>query len=222
MNAQNCGWGEAVRRARLWFAVVASLGICAELLAGIASANHAGTIHYPDLSNIIPPAQMSIVETPTGREFRYTHQIFNGGAGPLEILPVYNPAAGTYQGTQRVYTHNQGGTWSIALTRPVAGAFVFHAVHGHFHFPLAAFGLYTVAANGGIGVPVALSPKNGFCIADSFLLNASLPHAGAFGNWGSCADPLSLRGLSVGSVDEYDFRDPGQAIPIDGLPDGTY
>ena len=69
---------------------------------------------------------------------------------------------------------------------------------------------------------MALSPKNGFCIADSFMLNKTLPHSGAFGSWGSCADPLSLRGLSVGAVDEYDYRDPGQSIPIDGLPDGTY
>ena len=35
-------------------------------------------------------------------------------------------------------------------------AFVFHAAHGHFHFPLAAFGLYAVAPDGGIGGPVAV------------------------------------------------------------------
>jgi len=203
------------------------VGLCCAIglalgVASPSSADNPGTIHYPDLSNIIPPTQMSIVVTPTGREFRYTHQIYNGGAGPLEIQPAYNPSSGTYLGTQHIYTHDAAGNWSIAISRPIAGAFVFHAVHGHFHFPLAAFGLYTVAANGGIGVPVALSPKNGFCIADSFILNQSIPHAGAFGNWGSCSDPLSLRGLSVGAADEYDYRDPGQAIPIDGLPDGTY
>ena len=105
---------------------------------------------------------------------------------------------------------------------PIAGAFEFHAEHGHFHFPLAAFGLYAVAPDGGIGPPVTLSPKNGFCIADSYLRDSSLPHAGEFGDWGSCSDPTSLRGLSVGAVDEYDYRDPGQSVPIDGLPDGTY
>ena len=220
-RAKEAGLGEATRLLRLGVGVVWSIGLAVGL-ASPAGANPAGTIHYPDLSNIIPTNQMSIVVTPTGREFRYTHQIYNGGAGPLEILPAYNPSAGTYQGTQRIYTHNAAGTWSIALSRPVAGAFEFHAEHGHFHFPLAAFGLYTVAANGGVGVPVALSPKNGFCIADSFLLNTTLPHAGEFGSWGSCSDPTSLRGMSVGAVDEYDYRDPGQSVPIDGLPDGTY
>ena len=220
-DAKTNRWGVATRWLRL-AVTLACAAVVGTGLAGPARANNPGTIHYPDLTNLIPPSQMSIVVTPTGREFHYTHQIYNGGAGPLEILPVYNPASGTYLGTQHVYTHDAAGNWSIALSRSVAGAFVFHAAHGHFHFPMAAFGLYTVAANGGIGVPVALSPKNGFCIADSFILNKTIPHSGAFGNWGSCSDPTSLRGLSVGAVDEYDYRDPGQSIPIDGLPDGTY
>ena len=105
----------------------------------------------------------------------------------------------------------------------VPDAFVFHAAHGHFHFPLAAFGLYTVAADGGIGAPVAVSPKNGFCIDDSYIYDSTVVHAGAFvGTKGSCADPTTLRGLTVGAADEYDYRDPGQAIPFDGVADGTY
>src|SRR4029077_5415692 len=43
-----------------------------------------------------------------------------------------------------------------------------------------------------------------------------------FGTWGSCTDPTSLRGLSIGAVDEYDQTDEGQSIPIAGVPDGTY
>ena len=107
--------------------------------------------------------------------------------------------------------------------RRVPDAFVFHAAHGHFHFPLASFGLYAVAAEGGPGAPVTISSKNGFCIADSYEYNASVEHAGVFvGSLGSCADPLSLRGMSVGAADEYDYRDPGQAIPFEGVLDGTY
>jgi hypothetical protein len=178
-------------------------------------------INFPDLSVIIPAGGISIVGTGTSREFRYTHDNFNGGAGPLEIQPVYNPASGNYQGHQHLYYY-QSGTWTLVRTVPVAGAFVFHAAHGHFHFPFASFGLYSANPDGSIGAPVALSAKNGFCIIDSFIYDPSLPHAGAFGNWGSCSDPTSLRGLSVGAVDEYDQSDPGQSIPIPGLPDGTY
>ncbi len=178
-------------------------------------------INFPDFSVIIPPGELSIVGTGASREFRYTHDTFNGGAGPLEIQPVYNSASGNYRGTQHLY-HYQSGTWTLVRTVPVAGAFVFHAEHGHFHYPFASFGLYAANPDGSIGAAVALSPKTGYCIADSFIYDPSLPHAGAFGNWGSCSDPTSLRGLSVGAVDEYDYRDPGQSIPIPGLPDGTY
>jgi hypothetical protein len=104
----------------------------------------------------------------------------------------------------------------------VAGAFVFDAAHGHFHFPFAAYGLYAANPDGSIGPLVALSPKVGFCICDSFLYNPSLPNAGVFGNLGTCTDPTSLRGLSIGCVDEYDQTDEGQSIPIPNLTNGIY
>jgi hypothetical protein len=180
------------------------------------------TLLYPDLRDIIPPAKMSVVQTPTGRQFQYTHDTLNGGPGPLVIQPVYNPASGSYQGTQFVYSQNSSGAWSLAQTIPVAGVFVFDSDHGHFHFPYATYGLYTVAPGGGPGTAVAKSAKIGFCIDDSFLYDASLPNAGALGNLGPCSDPTTLRGLDIGNVDEYDQTDPGQSISIDGLPDGTY
>jgi len=70
---------------------------------------------------------------------------------------------------------------------------------------------------------VVLSPKVGFCIGDSYIYDRTLPNAGALGSLlGPCQDPTSLRGLSIGAVDEYDRTDPGQNIPIGGLPDGDY
>lgn len=177
--------------------------------------------NYPDLSDIIPPGQISIAGTGTNRMFQYTHDTFNGGRGPLEIQPVYNAASGNYQGYQHIYFF-YSGTWTLVRTIPVAGAFVFDAAHGHFHFPFASYGLYAANADETIGAPVALSTKTGFCIADSYIYDPTLPNAGAFGNWGSCNDPTSLRGLSIGAVDEYDQTDEGQAIAIGNLPDGHY
>jgi hypothetical protein len=188
-----------------------------------ALAAPAGTTHYPDLQTVIPTANLSVVQGTDGREFRYTHLVYNAGPGPLEVQPQYNGAAGSYQGRQQLFTHNASNQWSLVSSARVADAFVFHAAHGHFHFPLAAFGLYAVAADGGIGAPVAVSPKNGFCIDDSYIYDSTVVHAGAFvGTKGSCADPTTLRGLTVGAADDYDFRDPGQAIPFVGVPDGTY
>lgn len=176
---------------------------------------------YPDLRDIIPQGNISVVQTSGGKLFQYTHDTFNGGPGPLVIQPVYNAASGTYQGTQYIYTLN-AGVWTISQQIPIAGAFIFDSDHGHFHFPFVTYGLYTVSPSGGIGTPVALSGKISFCINDSFIYDPSLPNAGALGNLGSCADPTSLRGLDIGAVDEYDQTDPGQSISITGVPDGTY
>jgi hypothetical protein len=193
------------------------------LCAGSASAAPAGTTHYPDLQTIIPLNSFSVVQGGEGPEFRYTHLVYNNGPGPLEIQPQYNPVSGTYQGMQRLFTHNAAGVWSLVSEVRVPDAFEFHAAHGHFHFPLAAFGLYQVNGEGGIGAPVSISPKNGFCIDDSYIYNTSVEHSGTFiGQRGTCADPTNLRGISVGGADEYDYRDPGQSIPFSGVPDGTY
>jgi hypothetical protein len=179
-------------------------------------------LEYPDLSDIIPAAKMSVVGTGSSRVFQYTHDTFNGGPGPLVIQPAYNPASGTYQGTQYIYSLSSSGTWTQAKSIPVAGAFVFDAAHGHFHFPFTTYGLYTVGADGGPGTAVATSGKVSFCINDSFIYDSTLPNAGALGNLGSCSDPTSLRGLNIGAVDEYDQTDEGQSISIGALADGTY
>src|SRR6266566_8747167 len=110
-------------------------------------------------SGPLPPLNVS-------RMFQYTHDTFNGGSGPLVIQPVYNQASGNYQGIQYVYSFS-GGRWTLSQQIPVAGAFIFHAAHGHFHFPFSTYGLYAVTANGGIGAAVVLSEKIGFCIDDS-------------------------------------------------------
>ena len=186
-----------------------------------ASQRTSPPLLYPDLRDIIPTGSISIVMSAGHRMFQYTHDTLNGGPGPLIIQPAYNPASGAYQGTQYIYNLN-GNTWSIGLRIPIAGAFIFHAEHGHFHFPFATYGLYAVGADGGPGAPLITSGKIGFCIADSFIYDPTLPNAGALGNLGSCSDPTSIRGLDIGAVDEYDRTDDGQSIQIDTLPDGTY
>ena len=168
-----------MRRLTLVLVVLAALG-AGGTLTGSASAAPAGTTHYPDLQTIIPLNSFSVAQGTEGREFRYTHLVYNNGPGPLEIQPHYNPVSGTYQGMQKLYTHNSAGVWSLVGEVRVPDAFEYHAAHGHFHFPLASFGLYQVASGGGIGAPVSISPKNGFCIDDSYIYNTTVEHSGTF------------------------------------------
>jgi Bacterial Ig domain/Lysyl oxidase len=186
------------------------------------TAQSGSTLLFPDLRDIIPSGNISVVQTGGNKMFQYTHDTLNGGPGPLVIQPAYNAASGSYQGMQYIYIHNASGTWSIAQTIPIAGSFIFDAAHGHFHFPFVTYGLYSVGADGNPGTPIATSGKISFCINDSFIYIPSLPNAGQIGNLGSCSDPTSLRGLNIGAVDEYDQTDEGQSISIAGVPDGTY
>jgi len=139
------------------------------LLVATASANNAGVTHYPDLQTIIPTDTFSVVQGAAGKEFRYTHLVYNQGPGPLDIMPQYNQASGSYQGMQRLWTHNAAGTWQQVSQSKVADPFIFHAPHGHFHFPLATFGLYAVNPDG--------SPRRA-CrdLAEERLLHLGLVH----------------------------------------------
>lgn len=202
--------------AALYFSLV-------QALFAATGIEQSSSLLYPDLQVIIPTDKISIAGTGSSRQFQYTHNTFNAGPGPLVIQPALNSASGNYQGTQYIYSYSASDGWSVKEQIPVAGAFIFHSDHGHFHFPFAIFSLYdTSGENGGPGNPIAVSEKDGFCITDSFIHDPSLPHAGETGKFGSCSDPTSLRGVHIGAVDEYDKTDPGQSIDIGDLPDGNY
>jgi hypothetical protein len=190
-------------------------------VSGIGRATAASTVRYPDLQSQIPSDAMSIL-TPAGgvREFRYTHDIANLGDGPLEIRPQYDSVTDTARGFQRLYQADGNGPLTAATEVPVVGEMLYHPLHGHYHYPLAAFGLYQVAADGSRGAVVALSPKVGFCIADSLKVDAGAGDSGYSGS--ACTDPTATLGITVGWADRYDYLDAGQSIPIAGLPDGTY
>ena len=96
-------------------------------------------------------------------------------------------------------------------TTAIEGIF-FHAAHGHLHFPFTISGLYAVAANGAVGSPVVLSPKIGFCIADSFLYDQLLPNAGALAK---IVHGLAKSGdlvvcLGAGNITQWAYALPGE------------
>src|SRR3954447_18158745 len=97
--------------------------------AAPAAAAPAGTVHYPDLQTIIPTSAFGVVTTASGKEFRYTHQVFSAGPGPLAVQPAYQQSSANYIGQQLLYTHDASGTWSQVGTRRVPDPFIFHAAH---------------------------------------------------------------------------------------------
>jgi hypothetical protein len=91
----------------------------------VAQAASPLPLNYPDLSDIIPTTQISIVGSGSTRMLLATHDIFNGGSGPLVIQPVYNQASGNYQGIQYVYAFS-AGTWTLQNT----AIFISHSLSG--------------------------------------------------------------------------------------------
>ncbi len=188
-----------------------------------ASAAAAGVIAYPDLQVMIPTSLISIGHpTSTTRELRFTHITWNGGAGPLEIRPAYDPTTGTAQGYQRLYTYDTTGALAPVQDVPIVDPMIW-VPPADYKFPLSQFGLYAVAPDGSVGAPVAMSPKIQFCMAEDYLVGG-LPNTptSVVYNPSNCSSPTGTLGLSVGWGDQYDYTDFGENIDITSVPDGTY
>jgi hypothetical protein len=181
-------------------------------------------IAYPDLRVKIPVNSISIVHpTSTTRFLDYTHITWNAGAGPWELRPNYNPSTGIAKMSQALYTATGPGQWAYVSSVPIVVPMAYDAALFKYRFPLGSFGLYSVAANGGVGSLVSDSPKTEYCMTEDVFVGG-VPNAPATGGYPStnCGTPSGILGISVGWGDQYDYQDPGQAIDITSVPDGTY
>src|SRR5262244_3297619 len=124
----------------------------------------AAVIAYPDLQMQVPPSEIAIGSpTPTTRELRYTHITWNAGTGPLEIRPNYDPATGIAHPSQALFSASGSG-WTFVTAIPIARTMTYDAAIARYAFPLAGFGLYSVARDGSPASLVAASPQSGFCM----------------------------------------------------------
>src|SRR5690348_2221252 len=119
-----------MRRTRAVGVLAAGLTAAAGLFIAAPAAVQAapaGTPHLPDLQTVVPLDAFSVVQGTAGREFRYTHLVYNAGPGPLEVQPAYDDVTGGYRGTQEMFTHNASGQWSQVSQSRVPDVFEFHA-----------------------------------------------------------------------------------------------
>jgi len=199
------------------------------LLAGLlanAPAAAAAPIRYPDLESLVPESDLAIGYESGRKVLQFTHVIFNAGEGPLEIRPEYDPATDMARGFQRLYTVDGAGHLDLAQEVPIADGrllFFWHAPHRHYHFPIAQHGLYEVTAGGQVGAPVSMSPKLGYCLSDSALIETRdlSPPDDVYGG-DRCVNPNRIIGVSAGWGDIYRWWEPGQSIDVGDVPDGFY
>lgn len=207
------------------------LGSLAVLL-GLVPANGtqaatSGALHLPDLRTL-PPSDIHVVNTAGVKELRFASTAYNAGDGPLDLQPRHNTKARRTRVSQRVFTHDPAGVWTVAASYD-AGSYAFHKDHNHWHFE--DFARYELLDAGNPGTVYRTGTKTTFCIID--LVNPgdvasqggdsvlSLEHKAPAAVYTVC-EKNSVTGLSVGWGDRYHAALSGQSINITGLPDGQY
>ena len=169
-----------------------------------------GTAPQP---STLPPADLQILpNADTGNpELRLSATSWNSGAGPVELVAGPGGQAGQ-DVYQRIYSN--GGRFTDYL----AGTFVFHEAHKHFHFE--RYAVYTLRP---VHRPWCLSAselQDRFCVMDTTKVDAHLPGAPKKAMYPNCN--AVVQGMSVGWGDTYGWHLAGQAIDLTGKPDGQY
>jgi len=165
---------------------------------------------YPNLVPL-PASQFSIVIQNSHVLLRFGATSWNNGAGPLEL----RAGTATSQGQnvfQRIYRDDG------SYTEVLAGTFIWHPTHDHFHF--ADFALYTLQAVGAQPGSEQTSSKTSFCVMDTTKVNTTIPNASNSATYTTCNKVV--QGMSVGWGDTYGPTLTGQSFDITGFPDGYY
>jgi lysyl oxidase len=176
------------------------------------------TLLKPDLIEL-PMTHVRIIQQFRHRILTFSTAIGNVGAGPLILHghTIQTDSGPLTQATQEILRSD--GT---SCTH-VAGDFVFHPSHHHFHFE--DFEDYQLRKDDPFtGEIVARSAKVSFCLIDIMPIRGfrTLPTVPE-----DCLNQEGTQGISVGWADVYDRLLPGQSIDLDADPDnpvpaGTY
>jgi len=173
-------------------------------------------ILLPDLQ-VLPPFDLHLkYSRQTGKTYlRLAITFWNNGQGPLELRGVFNPASRQTLVWQSLYT--TGPTTREQL----AGEFIWHPGHEHWHFTnFAVYELWSVSADGALDRVVASRGKVTFCILETDILDSERPDFSRRRSYAVCGP--GLQGLSVGWGDTYDSDLDGQLVESTGIPNGIY
>ena len=138
---------------------------------------------------------------------------WNNGNGPLELIAGQIDFRAKKQKVyQRIYYSD--GTFYDHL----AGDFIWHKLHNHFHFE--QYALYTLQPVDAPGASQRTSQKTTFCVMDTTAIDTNLTGAPSSAVYATCGNVK--QGMSVGWADTYGSWLAGQSIDVSGLPNGRY
>jgi hypothetical protein len=158
-----------------------------------------------------PAFSLSVVRESGVVNLRFSTLSWNNGTGPLELRAG---ALDLDQVTQKVYQRvfRSDGTYYDNL----AGDFVYHPEHAHFHFE--DYALYRLVPVNAPGASERQSAKTTFCVMDTTKIpNVPGPTAAVYATCGS-----EVQGMSYGWGDTYSSILFGQSFDVTNSPDGDY
>jgi hypothetical protein len=211
----------------LALALAATLGT--SLVVGGRPTQSAGLL--PDLRTVVP-THLNLVNEHQREVLRFSNGIANTGPGPwaLRPEPSIETARATNQSTvSAVQEIRDSGAYYKCGEQPkqvtacynvvsesVAGTFLFHPEHNHWHIDHVA--LFEVRKGSPTGPVVGgNSIKTTFCLIDWYKLEDNSPAAERV--FFDCYS--SFQGISSGWVDQYHQSTSGQQVDLTGVPDGT-
>jgi hypothetical protein len=161
-----------------------------------------------------PASNPALVRDASGRtQLIFSTTSWNSGDGPLELIAGARDSTSLKQDVyQRVYLSD--GNFYDRL----AGTFVWHPEHNHFHFE--DYAVYTLQPFNAPGGSARTGSKTTFCIIDTTPVNTSLPGAPPSAVYTTC-NP-DVQGMSVGWGDTYGRTLAGQSIDFTANPSGDY
>jgi len=191
--------------------VLVQIAVLSWVLAAIMGVAAVVSAQVVELRPNLQPLPASDVQLIGGTTLIFSTTSWNSGTGPLELRAGETGSAGQNV-YQRVYL-SDGGFYD-----KLAGTFVFHPEHNHFHFE--DYALYTLQPFNAPGGSARTASKMTFCVMDTAPVNLSLPGAPAAPVYSLCGN--TIQGMSVGWGDTYGSILAGQSIDFSGNPSGDY
>ena len=194
------------------------------LAFGMSSSVGSAPTELPNLA-ADRPFHVVVGETDdgTGEALRFSLYVANRGEWPLDLesRPAYVDTS-----RSQAWQCTSWTTTRACVARRLAGTLRWHEAHGHFHFvDFAEYELRRLVTGrvdwSARGV-VARQGKVSFC-----LMNGPRDPSSEEDPFGPnpayvCGGWVGLQGISPGYADIYDWKLPGQFVPLAGVPNGRY
>jgi hypothetical protein len=201
--------------------------LAASALAGKGGGGTAPAGLLPDLRTVVP-THLQLVNQQQRETLRFSNGIANTGPGPWALRPDpfpddAPPETETIAAVQEFRDANeyykcgeqpkQVTECYNVVSEKVAGEFVFHPAHNHWHIGDVA--LFEVRKGSPTGPIVGgNSVKTTFCLIDWYNLTGNSPTADRI--FFDCY--ASYQGIQSGWVDQYHQSTEGQQLDLTGVP----